>query len=177
MITIIAAIAANGVIGNHNRLPWPHLPGDMKHFQSCITDQRIVMGSKTAQSFRNHPKLQKNQIAQRGGHPSAKHSIIMSQTQKPSINQCIKTKKIVETSNQTIEEIIQSYPHDNLWIIGGAKIYEARLSYANRMIITHIDKDYEGDSFFPNWNQHDWILIQEKAGEDEGTKICFYQKK
>jgi len=176
MISIIAAIAANGVIGKNNSLPRPHLPWDMKHFRSCITDQIIVMGSKTAQSFRDHPKLQTSMIAQQWWHPAAKHSIIMSQTKKNLTYQCPKTQKIVSRTDQSPHQLIINYPYDDLWIIWWASIYNLRLPFADRLVITHIDKVYDGDIVFPHRESYWFAIEKEQSWYDEGTRLCIYKK-
>lgn len=137
MITIIAAVAKNNVIGAKNDLPW-YLPEDLKHFKEVTSGHTVIMGRKTYES-------------------------IVDRLKKPLPNR----KSIVITRNttyevpsdvekfQSLDEALQKHPED-VFIIGGASIFEQALSYADQLIITHVHKDYPGDTYFPTIDPKIW---------------------
>lgn len=155
MITIIAAIAKNNVIGSKNDLPW-YLPEDLKHFKEITTGHTVIMGRKTYES-------------------------IISRIGKPLPNR----KSVVITRNTSyqvpdevqkytmLDEALQKHPED-VYVIGGASMYEQALSYADRLIITHIHQEYQGDSYFPTIDTSKWI---EQSRQDyEGYSFVTYRK-
>jgi dihydrofolate reductase len=132
-INLIFARARNGVIGNHNALPW-HLPEDMAHFKRTTQGCPVIMGRKTWESipekFRPLPG-RTNIVLTRGiwNEMSAKSS------------------SDINSSLQICERIVPA-PAE-VWVIGGAQIYRETLPLARRAMVTEIDQDFEGDAFAP----------------------------
>lgn len=139
MISIIVAVAENNVIGKNNSLIW-HLPADMKYFKEKTSGHCIITGRKNYESipekFRPLPN-RTNIVITRQADYNAPGAIIVS-----SIEEAI------EKAKQTGDT--------EIFIIGGAEIYKQFLRYADKIYLTRIYHSFEGDSFFPEWNTHEW---------------------
>lgn len=139
MISIIVAIANNNVIGKDNQLIW-HLPADMNYFKEKTSGHCIISGRKNYESipekFRPLPN-RTNIVITRQINYTAPGAIVVE-----SIEDAIKKAK--ETGDTEI------------FIIGGAEIYKQFLRYADRMYITKIHHSFEGDTFFPEYNDLNW---------------------
>lgn len=139
MIILIAAAAQNNAIGHKNQLLW-HLPDDFKHFKTLTTNHYIIMGRKTFESF---PKPL----------PNRTHIIITRQ--KNYIKEgCI-------TAN-SLEKALEIAPkNQDVYIIGGAEIYNQCIEIANKIELTRVHKTFEADAFFPEIDLKKWKLISE----------------
>lgn len=129
MIHIITAISDNRAIGKDNRLLW-HLPEDLKRFKKITTNNVVVMGRKTHESIgRSLP----NRI----------NVILTKDTKwyKPLGDGCVVC--------YSIEEVLERFKHRDIFVIGGGQIYKEFLPYTDIIELTLIDKEYEGDTFFP----------------------------
>lgn len=134
MITLIAAVAKNGVIGNGNAIPW-HLPEDFKHFSATTRGHAVIMGSKTFWSlpdaFRPLPKRTNIVLTRAGGSGSAYGATW------------------VHTFDEAVKEAREIHGQDEVYVIGGAAIYAHTIAQADRLIISEVDLEPEGDTFFP----------------------------
>ena len=141
MISIIVAIAKNGVIGDKNTLLW-HLREDMVHFRTTTSGHPVIMGRKTYDSI---------------GRPLPKRTnVVITRDTNLSIEGCI----IAHSLSEAVEMFSTE---EEIFIIGGAQIYAQALEIADRLYLTVIDHEYQGDSSFPEINYNDW---QEIARED-----------
>lgn len=143
MISLIVAKAENNVIGSSNELPW-YLPKDLKHFSQITTGHTVIMGRKTYESI----------IARIGKPlPNRKNVIVSRQTD------FIAPDCVVVSS---IEEAIRNIPEDEeVFILGGAQIYQQALPLVNRLYITHVHSKPEGDILFPEINLEEWNKTSE----------------
>ncbi len=140
MITMIAAIAQNRVIGHHGKLPWS-LPEDMKLFREYTSNNTVVMGRKTFESI---------------GKPLPnRHNIVVSSTlsPRPGLDVCSSYEDAIKKAKAYGKEI---------FIIGGATLYEQAFNDADRMLISHVKETFEGDTYFPEWDQKQWKLFHMK---------------
>ncbi|MDX5475246.1 MAG: dihydrofolate reductase [Bacillaceae bacterium] len=152
MISIIVAYGKNRVIGKDNKMPW-HLPADLRYFKETTLGKTVVMGRKTFESIGK-------------ALPGRKNVVITSQ----------------EGFNATGCEVISSFEaalqiakEEEIFIIGGATIYEQAIKHADLLYITYIDEQFEGDAFFPEWNKEDWILhSSEKGKREEKNNYDYY---
>ena len=156
MIAIIAAVAKNNVIGSKNDLPW-HLPEDLKRFRQLTRGKVVVMGRKTYESI--FARLKKPL-------PERTNVVISSQN--------LELPEGVELYD-SLTDAIGAHSGQEIFIIGGAQIFKQSLSLADRLYITHIDKEYQGDAFFPEIDETIW----QKTAEEkfEGYSFVTYQKK
>lgn len=147
-ISIIAAVAENNVIGNNNSLIW-HLPADLRFFKSKTTGHFIIMGRNTFESIG-------------GGRPLPNRTtIIISRNPEYKIPEgCI----LVNSLEQAVE-ICKG--EEEIFICGGAQIYEMALPIATDMYITKIHQNFEGDTLFPPIPSHSWQLISSYFNEKD----------
>ncbi len=144
MISIIAAVAKNRAIGFENKLIY-WLPNDLKRFKALTTGHTIVMGRKTFESL---PK---------GALPN-RRNVVLSRTTKeltgcdvyPSLEKALKSCK----------------PDEDIYIIGGARVYEQALPFADRLCLTEVDDTpKEADAFFPDYS--DWQIARKEVHEKD----------
>ena len=140
MVSIIVAIAANGVIGDKNSLLW-HIKEDMRFFRQKTTSHPVIMGRKTYDSL---------------GRPLPNRTNVVISRTLNHIEGC--------TVVHSLEEAIALFPsEEEIFIIGGAQIYAQALDVADRMYITRIEHSYEGDTSFPEWDCAQWQLIEKES--------------
>lgn len=145
-ISLIVAVAKNGVIGHNNQLIW-HLPNDLKQFKRLTTGHCIIMGRKTFESI---------------GKPLPNRtSIIISRNSNFQIEGCF----TVNTLENAIVKA-QELENEETFIIGGAEIYRLSLSRVDKIYLTEVHHDFEGDTFFPAIDKTIW---QETHREDFET--------
>ncbi|MBQ2416001.1 MAG: dihydrofolate reductase [Alistipes sp.] len=140
MVSIIVAVAQNGVIGDKNALLW-HISEDMRFFRRTTSGHPVIMGRKTYDSL---------------GRPLPNRTnVVISRTTK-EIEGC--------TVVGSLEEAIALFPkEEEIFITGGAQIYALALEVADRLYLTRVFHSYEGDTSFPEWNQEEWKLTSEDA--------------
>ncbi|MBC7692545.1 MAG: dihydrofolate reductase [Methylotenera sp.] len=136
IISLIAAMDQNRVIGVENRLPW-HLPEDLKYFRKTTSGRPVLMGRKTFESI---GRLLPNRL-----------NVIMTR-QKSFV--APEGACVVSSWNGALEEILAKAPTtEELFVIGGSEIYEMALPHADRLYITEVETTVSGgDAYFPKWN-------------------------
>ena len=140
MLSIIVAVADNGIIGDQNSLLW-HIREDMLRFKRITTGHPVIMGRKTFESI---------------GRPLPNRTNVVVSRQNIEIDGCIVV--------HSIEEAITSFSgEEEIFIIGGAQIYEQALPLADKIYLTLVHRDYDGDTSFPQVNEDDW---EETSRED-----------
>lgn len=156
MLSIIAAVAKKNVIGVKNDLPWD-IPEDLKRFRSLTLGKTVLMGRNTYLS-----------IVSRIGKPLPNRKNIVI-----SNNPDDKYPEGVLMYNN-LDKALQDLKNQDVFIIGGAMIYKQLLPKADKLYITHIDKDYEGDAFFPEIDPRIWKKVKEEP--NEGFAFVDYEK-
>lgn len=145
IISMIAAMADERVIGKDNQMPW-HLPADFAWFKRCTLGKPVVMGRKTYESI---------------GRPlPGRLNIIISRDNQLSIEGVI-TVTSIEHALQAAGDV------EEVMIIGGGAIYSACLPLANKLYITHIDAQIDGDTQFPAWSDAFAESYSENYAADE----------
>lgn len=148
MLSIIVAVAENNVIGKDNGLIW-HLPEDLKRFKQLTTGHTIIMGRKTFESL--------GRVL-----PNRKHIVLC----KSNILEIQDENVEVISDIKLLDKYIQS--EEESFVIGGASIYRLLMPYVNKMYITKIHQDFEGDVYFPEVNEVEWkITLRENGVKDE----------
>ncbi|MBY0474450.1 MAG: dihydrofolate reductase [Nitrosomonas sp.] len=156
-LSILVAMAKNRVIGKNNQLPW-HIPADLKHFKFLTMGQIIVMGRKTYESIGRPLPGRENIIITRQLGYEAPGATVVSSLQDALL--------ICEESSTINRES---------FIIGGEKLYRQTLSICQRMYVTEIQSDFEGDVFFPEFDRSDWEEIQrDKHIFENGARIEYH---
>ena len=151
IISLLVAASENNVIGKNNQLPW-HLPEDLKYFKNLTWGMPILMGRKTFESI---------------GKPlPGRNSIVITR----NTNWRQEGIYIVHTIEQAISKA-ESFGVKEIFVIGGAEIFTSSLSMADKIYLTRIHKDFEGDVFFPVLAEKDWQLSTSRFCEaDEINK-------
>lgn len=154
MLSIIVAKAKNNIIGKDNKLLWK-LPADLQRFKELTTGHIIIMGRKTFESL--------GRVL-----PNRKHIVF---TQNPDFKVNDENVQVVHSMLE-IQEYIES--EEECFVIGGAMIYNLLMPYVNKMYITQIDKDFEGDAFFPRIDETKWKEVErEKGVKDENNNLDY----
>ena len=149
MVKIIVAMSKNRVIGDSNTLIW-HLPEDLKRFRQLTTGNTIVMGRKTYESI---------------GKPLPnRRSIIITRDPDYSVEGC-------EVVNSLEEALLLS--NSDCFIIGGGEIYRQAIDIADRIYLTLINKEFEGDTSFPEIK--DWVEISYEYFSNDDFEYSFIQ--
>lgn len=152
-VTLVAAVARNGVIGRDGGLPW-HLPDDLRHFKAVTMGGVLVMGRKTYESI---------------GRPLPGRTTVVV-TRQPNWE-----AEGVITASSVLEALeMASSLSEDVFVVGGAEIYTQTLHLADALELTHIHRDVEGDTRFP---EVDWSLWREtRRDERDGFTLTRYER-
>ena len=150
-LSVIAAVARNGVIGAGNRMPW-HLPADLRHFRALTMGHRIIMGRKTWESL---------------GRPlPGRENVIVS-----------RNAGLVAPGCQVVPSLAAALAGSALpppmFCVGGAALYRIALPLADAAHLTEIDADFAGDTKMPPLAPGEWREIAREPGTDAATGISF----
>lgn len=141
IISMVAAMAANRVIGKGNKMPW-HLPADLRHFKQVTMGKPVIMGRKTFESI--------------GRTLPGRRNIIVSR----SLSRDDNNAEWVSSLQQAFSLLQQ---HAEVMVIGGGEIYRQCLPLAQRLYLTEIELETEGDAYFPDYRQAArWHLSAER---------------
>lgn len=165
-VGMIVAMASNGVIGRDNQLPW-HLPNDLKYFKATTMGKPIVMGRKTYESI-GRPLPGRPNIVISSDPTFQAEGVLPAST----IDQALALGK------QTARDIGVS----ELMIIGGSQVYKALLPAVDRLYLTEVHAEVEGDSYFPCLNFEQWQELERELFVAEGGNpfdysFVIYQKR
>ena len=147
MLSIIVSKAKNNVIGKNNKLLW-HLTDDLKRFKNITENHTIIMGRKTFEALEKVL-------------PNRKH-IVFSQNPDFKVND--ENVEVVHSMLQ-IQEYIES--KEEVFVIGGAIIYILLLPYVNKIYLTEIEKEFDGDAFFPKISEDKWKEVSREKGPED----------
>ncbi len=154
MIALIAAVAANNVIGSKNDLPW-YLPEDLKRFKQITTGKVVLMGSKTFESILN-----------RLGKPLPNRtSVVITRNQDYKVPEGVKVF-------HDLSEALKTYP--NIYVIGGGEIFNQTFDLADYLFITHVHQEHNGDVFFPAIDTRQWNKVKDEP--HEGFSFAEYER-
>lgn len=153
-LSLIAAMSRNRVIGADNRLPW-HLSADLRRFKAITLGKSILMGRKTHESI---------------GRPlPGRKNIVLTADANYRAPGCV----VVHSLEEALRAAEDS---EELMVIGGSSLYRRLLPRADRLYLTLIDREFRGDTFFPEFDLADWIEVErEDVPEDPqaGFKYSF----
>jgi len=152
MISIIAALAKNRVIGKGNSLPW-HLPADLKHFKDLTLGKPVIMGSRTFGSI--------------GKALPGRTTIVLTDDKEFNALGCL-TAKSIEEALELVKDSTE------VMVAGGASVYKQFLPLANRMYLTLVNAEIEGDFYFPEYKESEWEEIERFDFEADKENIYSY---
>ncbi|KKI88693.1 dihydrofolate reductase [Bacillus sp. SA1-12] len=153
MISLLYAMDKNRLIGRNNQLPW-HLPQDLAYFKRVTMNHKIVMGRKTYESI---------------GKPlPGRENIIITRDKNFSCEGC----KVLHSIDEFLA--LANKCEEEIFVIGGSEIFKEILPYTDRLYVTHIYHDFEGDTYFPETEDNDWKVISKEPGiKDEKNPYDF----
>lgn len=155
-LVLVVAVARNGCIGRNNQLPW-HIPADLKHFKAITSGHPVLMGRKTYQSILN----------QLGKPLPNRHHYVLTRDSawraQPEHQSQVESVDSVEQALWQAE--LKNEPM--LMVVGGADVYAQTLAMADRIEMTEVLADIDGDAFFPALNASDWDKTVLEEGQSE----------
>ena len=135
LISLIAAMDKNRLIGKDNGLPW-RLPADLRHFKTITMGKPVIMGRKTHESI--------------GFVLPGRHNIVVTHNQSYSADGC----SVVHSFEQALQAAANV---DEVVVIGGATLYKSALAKADRLYLTFIEGEFNGDAYFPEFDISMWL--------------------
>lgn len=157
IVSLIAAQSTNRIIGINNNLPWD-IPEDLNYFKEKTRGKIIIMGRKTFESL---PKML----------PKRFH-IVISRNPAPSTTQnqdMVVWVNSIEQALATAKNLIPQWPEE-VFIIGGGEIYTQSLAFTDRIYLTQIHKEFNGDAYFPEFDKSKFKLVSSTKGHTESQK-------
>ena len=151
-VYLVAAVAANGVIGRDGQLPW-HLPEDLKHFKRLTLGHPVIMGRRTWESLgRPLPGRDNIVVTHRAGYEAPGAAV----------------------ANSLEAALALCAGEPVVFVIGGQQLFAESLPMAAGLVLTEIYRDYEGDTWFPPYDRSRWRETQrERHSAADGTKFDF----
>lgn len=154
IVSILVAKSKNDVIGKNNQLPW-HLPADLKHFKNLTMGHHMIMGRKTFESI--------------GKSLPGRTSVIITRQKDYKVPGCIVVNNIEDALKACVND-------DEVFIIGGGEIFKETMNTADKIYLTEIGEEFEGDVFLPKIDLLKWKLTQKqtfKPDEQNKYSYCF----
>jgi dihydrofolate reductase len=159
-ISIIAAVALNGIIGNGGKLPWRRIDVDMQHFFDTTVNNTVIMGATTFLDDLKGRSLYDRQ------------NVVLTNNRVNEVSRYVN----IEVATNPEQALGLSSEFNDVFVIGGAKIYQVFLPMVNTMYISHVLSVYEGDTYFPAIDWSEWKLESE-INRDDVVHINKYVRK
>jgi dihydrofolate reductase len=156
-VVIVAAIAANGVIGRDGGMPWHH-PEDLQQFKQLTTGHPVVMGRRTYESIINRID----------GPLPDRTNVVLSRSELALPNGVIHA--------DSVDVAIQAVAARDsvVYVVGGATVYEAFLPDADRLVLSELDAAHEGDTYFPEFDRDAWVIVDRE--EYDAFDVVTYER-
>jgi len=143
-ISMIAAVAQDRVIGKDNQMPW-HMPADLAHFKRITLGKPVLMGRKTFESI---------------GRPlPGRRNLVISRNPEYRVDGV----EVIDSVKAALELLSHDEAVEELMVIGGGHLFEQLLPKAERLYLTQIELEVEGDAHFPVLDHTDWELLEEES--------------
>jgi dihydrofolate reductase len=151
-VYLVAAVAANGIIGAGGRLPW-HIPEELRHFKRLTLGHPLIMGRRTWESLK--------------GPLPGRENIVVTRTPGYEAPGAAVASSLPAALAMCIGEPVA-------FVIGGTRLFEEALPLAAGMVLTEIQRDYKGDTWFPAWDRSQWRESQREPHiAPDGTRFDF----
>ncbi len=154
-VTIVAAVARNGVIGVDGGLPWS-LPDDLRRFKELTLGHVLVMGRRTYESIGRPLPGRKTVVVTR------------SEGWGPGSSEVLVARGVSEAID------VAAAIDDEVFVVGGAEVYAAALPLADRLVLTHVHAEPEGDTRFPELDRREWRELLREDGD--GVAYVTYER-
>ncbi|MFB6160312.1 MAG: dihydrofolate reductase [Haloferacaceae archaeon] len=140
-LTSVAALAANRVIGREGELPWPSIPEDRRQYRELVADDPVILGRRTFEAMRDdlpgRAQIVLSRSAREFDVPTAHHASDVAEA----------------------VDVAASLGGDVAYVIGGAAIYALFQPHLDRMVLSRVPGEYEGDAYYPVWDESEWELV------------------
>lgn len=144
----IAAVAENDVIGQDGELPWQSVPADKRQYRDRIADSPVILGRRTFDSMRDDLP--------------GTTQIVLSRSESAFDVESAHHASGIDDAVATVE----SLGSDHAYVIGGTGIYDLFQSVIDRMVLSRIPGEYDGDTYFPDWGTDDWTAVDHTPYDD-----------
>jgi len=148
-VSLIVAVSQNNVIGRDNQLPW-HLPEDLKYFKAVTMGKPLLMGRKTFESI---------------GRPLPGRTNIVITRDSAWTADGVEVATDIDAALAAGKKACKASGSDEIMVIGGDQIYRVFLPFADRLYLTRVEAEVEGDAFFPEVDLSDWEQVAETIPE------------
>jgi len=162
VLSLIAAVARNRVIGKDNQLLW-HLPEDMRHFRETTRGKPVIMGRKTWESLPDSFRPLPGRL-----------NIVVSRNPAYQAPGATLTGSIAEAIRRVGDDARE------IFVIGGEELYRQAMPKADRLYLTEIEADFAGDAFFPDVPKQEWTEVSRKAQQsasEPAFSFVVYQRR
>lgn len=158
MISLIWAMDKNWLVGKDNKLPW-HFKEDLIYYKNKTAGQTVLMGDKSYYSLKSYYKDK----------PLPYGKIYVASLDNLVFDDATLVNDVIK--------FLKDFPKsEELWVVGGATIYKFALPYADNLYITHVDGEYEGDTYFPKFDlDNDFNLVSSRISNN--LNFCVYERK
>jgi dihydrofolate reductase len=140
-ISYIVAMDIQQAIGLGNSLPW-RLPADLAYFKKTTMDHAVLMGRKTYESIGKPLPNRTNVVLTQNKHYEAEGCLIV----------------------HSVEEAVEQFKNEEIFVIGGAEVFQLFMPSVDRLYITLIEHEFEADTYFPEFDIDDWVLVSSEDG-------------
>jgi len=138
----VAAVAENGVIGRDGELPWPSIQADKRQYRNRIADSPVILGRRTFDSMRENLP--------------GETQVVLSRSRTEYDVESAYAAEDVDDAVATAE----SLGGDRAYVIGGAAIYDLFQPVVDRMFLSRVPGEYDGDTYFAEWDEDAWRLVE-----------------
>jgi dihydrofolate reductase len=159
-LSLIVAVSRNNVIGINNQLPW-HLPEDLRYFKSVTMGKPIVMGRKTYDSI--------------GRALPGRTNIVITRDEAWSAPG-VEVAQTLERALKLAEQACEAAGASEVMVIGGEQIYRMTIDFADRLYLTQVEAEVEGDAFFPEISSEAWHQVEVSLPNYCTRSIVTHQK-
>lgn len=143
----VAAVAENGVIGIDGELPWDSIPADKRQYRARVADSPVVLGRRTFESMLDDLP--------------GSAQIVLSRTERDYDVRTAHHAESVEAALELAESLAAALDTDAVYVLGGGGIYEAFQPHLDRMLLSRVPGEYEGDARYPDFDVREWELERE----------------
>lgn len=163
IVSIIVAVSKNWIIGKYGEIPWK-LPADMRYFKSKTVGNPVIMGRKTYESI----------LRRLGGPLPDRFNIVLTRSPGDIAKRDVVTVNSPEAALGAAKLAAEEMGSNEIFVIGGSFAYEAFLPIANRIYLTLVDANFDGDVRFPRIDDNEWMEVsRDTHSPDEKNKYGY----
>ncbi len=144
----VAALAENRVIGKDSELPWPSIPADKQQYRERTADSPVILGRQTFESMLDDLPGERQIVLSRTAREYGTESAIPAGSVEEAI------------------EAAEALDAETTYVLGGGGIYELFQPHLDRMVLSRVHGEFEGDTYYPEWDEGDWELAEETEFEE-----------